>query len=209
MVQQHLRSQDPVLSVHSGEGKLRRIPPRRNSIRYAKTSHPSIRAHFTTRLGVVIVLFFKCMAALLDPAHRRREGIKWGLVTYTMAIFSFVTIFTAMNLNVQSVSYIDNREYPGDNGFLPGPLGYQLLIGTNIISIIPTIAFLFNYWLADGFLVGSLFDASSRCLTLASPPALPLLRGLCHEPLGNRISLPHVPCLYRCAYQFSTADPLV
>ena len=100
-------------------------------------------------------MFFQCVATLLDPAHHRREGIKWGLVSYTMIMFSLVTVFTATNLNIQSVSYIDSREYPGVNGFLPGPLGYQLAIGTNIISTVPTIAFLLNYWLADGFLVGS------------------------------------------------------
>jgi len=103
--------------------------------------------------GVLIVLFFRCMATLVDPVHRRMEGIKWGLVAYTVAAFSFATVFTSMNLNVQSVSYIDNREYPGVNGFLPGPLGYQLIIGTNVISVIPTIAFLLNFWLADGFLL--------------------------------------------------------
>jgi hypothetical protein len=84
-------------------------------------TRPSIRAHLFVRfiLGILIVLFFQCMAALFNPANRRREGIKWGLVSYTVVMFSFVTVFTAMNLNIQSISYIDNREFPGVEGVLP------------------------------------------------------------------------------------------
>ena len=76
-------------------------------------------------LGVLIVLFFQCMATLLNPVHRRREGVKWGLVSYTMIMSSVVTVFTAMNLNIQSISYIDDRRFPGIYGFSPGPFGYQ------------------------------------------------------------------------------------
>src|SRR6266478_4282438 len=43
-------------------------------------------------LGITIILFFYCMTALFNPANRKREGIKWGLVSYTAAMFSFVTI---------------------------------------------------------------------------------------------------------------------
>ena len=97
------------------------------------------------------------MAALLDPVNRRREGVKWGLVTYTVVMFSFVTVFTAMNLNVQSISFIDNREFPGVEGVLPpGPLGYQFFIYSKALSVIPNVMFLLNNWLADGLLVGSL-----------------------------------------------------
>jgi len=105
-------------------------------------------------LGIVIMLFFQCMAAFFDPVNRRREGIKWGLVVYTFLMFSFVTIFTAMNLNIQSISFIDNREFPGVPGVLPpGPLGYQFLIYSRVLSIVPNLMFLLNNWLADGLLV--------------------------------------------------------
>ena len=73
-------------------------------------------------------------------------------------MFSFVTVFTAVNLHIQSMSYIDNRNYT--EIFLPGPLGYQRVIGPSTLSIIPTMMFLLNNWLADGLLVG-LFDAAS------------------------------------------------
>ena len=112
-------------------------------------------------LGIVIVLFFHCMAALLDPGNRRREGTKWGLVAYTAVMFSFVTVFTAMNLNIQSIAFIDNREFPGIEGVLPpGPLGYQWFVYSRALSVIPNVMFLLNNWLADGLLVGPLFDAA-------------------------------------------------
>ena len=108
-----------------------------------------------------MVLFFQCMGALFNPIHRRRNGIKWGLVSYAVAMFVFVTVFTAMNDHIQSISYIDDREFPGVEGvFPPGPLGYQLFIYSDVISIIPNLMFLLNNWLADGLLVGPLFDVA-------------------------------------------------
>ena len=108
---------------------------------------------------MVIVLFFKCMTALFNPVHRRGEGVKWGLVSYTVAMFSFVTVFTAMSLDILSVSFIDNREFPGvENLIPPGPLGYEWLISPTALSIIPYAMFTLCNWLADGLLVGFLFD---------------------------------------------------
>ena len=104
-------------------------------------------------LGVVMVLFFQCMSALFDPTNRARGGIRWGLVAYAAVMFSFVTVFVAMNLNAQSVSYIDNRAFSGNNGIPPGPLGYQFLLYSKPISIVPHFMFLLNNWLADGLLV--------------------------------------------------------
>ena len=112
-------------------------------------------------LGVVVVLFFQCMAALFSSVHRKGEPIKWGLVSYTAVMFSLVTIGTAMQLDVQSISYIDNRDFPGIEGVLsPGPLGYQWFIGPGAITVIQIVAFVLSNWLADGFLVSSLFDAA-------------------------------------------------
>jgi len=112
-------------------------------------------------LGVLIVLFFQCMAALFDSANRRGEGIKWGLVSYTMVMFSFVTVLTGMQLDIRSISYIDNREFPGAEGVLPpGPLGYQSSIWSGALTLTPSIMFALNNWLADGLLVSSLFDAT-------------------------------------------------
>jgi len=110
-------------------------------------------------LGIVIVLFFQCMAGLLNSLHRRMEGIKWGIISYTLALFSFVTVYTAMNLNIESVSYIDNRDFPGVKGMLPpGPLGYRSFIYSDALSITPNVMFFLNNWLADAFLVSSSLD---------------------------------------------------
>ena len=107
------------------------------------------------------MLFLQCMGAFFNPAHRRRESIQWRLVSYTVVMFAFVTVFTAMNDNIQSISWIDNREFPGVEGmFPPGPLGYQFLIDSDAITIIPSLMFLLNNWLADGFLVSPSFDSA-------------------------------------------------
>lgn len=104
--------------------------------------------------GIVIVLFFRCMTALLGSASRRRGDIKWLLVIHTVAMFLFVTVYTAITLNTLSVSYVDNREFPGVIGALPpGPLGYQFLVFTKTASVIATATFVLNNWLADGLLV--------------------------------------------------------
>ena len=111
-------------------------------------------------LGIVIVVFFQCMAALFNPVHRRGEPIRWGLVSYAMIMFSAVTVGTTMQACVQSISSIDNREFPGVGGVLPpGPIGYQWIIKPMAISFVQNITFTLNNWLADGFLVSSQFDA--------------------------------------------------
>jgi len=121
----------------------------------------SIRTDFDDLviLGVVILLFFQCMAAFLNPVHRRGEGIKWWLVSHTVAMFSFVTVYTAMNLHIQSKSFIDKRQ-SGPIIFSSGPLNYQFTIRGVALGIIPNIMFNLNNWLADGLLVSSLFDAA-------------------------------------------------
>ena len=97
--------------------------------------------------GIVVILFFQCITALFAPAGR---GIKWILVAHTTAMFSFVTIYTATNLNIQSAAYIDNRQVPG-----AGPTGYQRLVYTDTVDVVSIVMFVLNAWLADGLLVSS------------------------------------------------------
>ena len=123
----------------------------------------SIPAHFVCSviIGIVIALFFKCVAALLNPAHRRGGPVKWGLVFYTTVMFSFLTIQTAVALHVQSISYVDNREFPGIAGVVSrGPLGYVGFANQEALNIVSTTMFFVNGWLADGLLVSSLFDTA-------------------------------------------------
>ena len=103
-------------------------------------------------VGTIIVLFFQCMIALFDPAYRRGNGVKWGLGSYTVVMFSLATISTGMNLNILSVSYIDNREYP------TGPFGYAgSVLGSKAINVVPNAAVFLGGWLADGLLVRTSF----------------------------------------------------
>lgn len=103
------------------------------------------------------------MGALFDPAnHTRRGGIKWWLVVHTTVMFSLATIGTAMGLNLQSVSRIDNREFPGGGQFSPGPIGYKQLIFTKAISLVPNFVFQLTQWLADGLLVRFVLNQVAR-----------------------------------------------
>ena len=114
-------------------------------------------------LGLLTMLFFQCMVALRNPVHRREEGTNWWLVSYTVAMFSFVTVYTAMNLHIQSNSFIDNRQdIPAGSwpASISGPLHYQESIRITALSLIPNVMFSLNNWLADGLLVSSLFDAT-------------------------------------------------
>ena len=124
--------------------------------------HLSTRAHsvHSVILGIVVVLFFKCMAALLKPIHIRGDGVKWGLVSYT------VIMFTATSLTVQSNSYIDNRGLKvtyENEPLVPsayGPYAYKAVPSCpTAFEFTSDLVFLFNYWLADGFLVSSSFCA--------------------------------------------------
>ena len=107
-------------------------------------------------LGILIVLFFKCTATLFNPTHCRKRGIKWRLVSYVAVMFSFVTVFTTMDINNLSDAYINNREFPDVDGVLSsGPLEYLGLINNKTPTLIPDLMFLLNNWLADGLLVSS------------------------------------------------------
>lgn len=126
-------------------------------------THPSIRAHSICSAipGIIVMLFFKCMVALSNPVHRKGERIKWGLISYTVIMFSITTIQTAVNLHVLFISYIDNRDFPGTEGVLsPGPYGYRSSIAPEALFVMPIVLFFLNNWLADGLLVSSLLDAT-------------------------------------------------
>jgi hypothetical protein len=130
---------------------------------------PCIRAHIFCSivvLGIFIVLFFQCMSALLNPVNGPRKKIRWGLVAHTAAMFSFVTVYTATTLDTQSISYIDNREFPGADGWSPGPLGYQFFIYSKPITLVPSLMFTLNQWLADGLLVNPVLNLTVRAVDI-------------------------------------------
>jgi len=111
-------------------------------------------------LGMLIVLFFKCMTTLLNPVYRRGEGIKWKLLSYTVVMFSLATVLTAMSLHIESLGYIDNRNFPAAKGVgLRGPMGYLESIYLKAVNVVPNVAYVVSNWLADGFLVSALVYA--------------------------------------------------
>jgi len=90
-----------------------------------------------------------------------------------------VTVFTAMNLNIQSISYIDNREFPGVEGVLPpGPIGYQWSIYSNVLTVVPNLMFLLNNWLADGLLLYRCYVIYAMNLWVIAFPCLMYLASL-------------------------------
>lgn len=155
LVQRSQRSTDYALRLRLGKVEFCRIPHRLDTLRYANPYTPAYppSPYSIVVLGIVIVLFFKCIGALLNPANGPMGKVKWGLVVHTVAMFSFVTAYTATLLDTQSISSIDNRQYPGDDMWPPGPIGYQFSIYYKPITVVPSVLFALNQWLADGLLV--------------------------------------------------------
>lgn len=154
--------------------------------------------------GIVIVLFYQCMSVLCDPVNHTRENVKWGLVAYTVAAFSFVTIFTATNLYIQSISYIGNREFLGVTGIsTSGPLGYQLLTHSKMVSICRNLTFLLNNWLAEGLLVSFVSNSVIQVLYSTCLVAISLPRSLLHGLPGHCLPMLDVPRLSGCVLELS------
>ena len=149
------------MAVPRREGEFRWNSPWRDILWYDNLCpFPALTfpAHFLI-LGIAVALFFRCIGALFCPVGRTSGGIRWLLVAHTVAMFSFVTISTAMNLDLQSICNINNREFTGSGSLsTPGPFGYQIFVYSWVISFIPDIMFLLNTWLADGLLVSSLLN---------------------------------------------------
>ena len=123
--------------------------------------------HIRVTPGTLTVLFFKCMSALLSPVHRETGSIKWKLAAYTAVMFLGVTVFTAMNLNFQSVSYIDHREYaglkfPNITGVPTTPDTGPLIMPPGIEGVLPTIEGVF-YGIDSMLLPGPLGYQSATC----------------------------------------------
>lgn len=97
------------------------------------------------------------MAALFNPVCCREGRIKWGLVSYTAVIFSLATILTTRNLDLLSILYINNREFPGVEGVLPaGPHGHEWVIEIDAFCTVLNITSTLSTWLAGGLLVNLL-----------------------------------------------------
>ena len=146
------------------------------------------------------------MTSLLDPERRPKGGIRWGLVAHTMVLFSVATAFALSNLNLQSVSYVDNREFPDMGDGFPGPFNWQFFVYNKPIVFFPSIMFIINTWLTDGLLVCSTIESPLRFLMRAVSLALPLLRHLRKKNLGRRLPMFDVPHVYWYVQVFPSDD---
>jgi hypothetical protein len=127
---------------------------------------PFIRAYFpyiyfSLFPGVVIALFFQCTSALLNPLDRTRRSIKWGLVAHTVAMFSFATIYVGMGFHIQSICYIDDRDYDQD-----GPVAYEIVLYRTAVALVANTLVLVNVWLADALLVSPVLNLATRLFDL-------------------------------------------
>lgn len=103
--------------------------------------------------GIIIALFFQCMGALFNPFNRGLGKIKWPLVAHTVVMFSLCTIFTGVNLLAQSIGFVNNRQFPGNDLLPPGPVGYFFLLSTKPVGYVSAMFLFMNNWLADGLLL--------------------------------------------------------
>ena len=112
-----------------------------------------------TFLGIVVALFFQCISVLLSPVNSIRRGVKLALIFHTVAMFAILTIPIGLGASGLPTRYINNREYPGNDEFPPGPIGYDYTLNRKATTIVFDAMFPLNQWLADGLLVGPIPDS--------------------------------------------------
>ena len=127
-----------------------------------------------------MALFFQCMATLLSPANPIRKPTRWALAAHTVALFLFFTIPLGINFDYLSMDYINNREFPGNDEFPPGPVGYGNLLSPGATTTVLDAMFPLNQWLADGLLVStilnlvtSVYDVGRSCSCIAVMSFIP------------------------------------
>ena len=112
--------------------------------------------HFS--LGIVVALFFKCMATLLNPDNHMKKSVKWGLAAHTVATFLFITISCGIEGAKSSSDYIDNRGYPDVNN--SGPLGHMDYNDASTSSTVGHLSVPLNQWFIDGLLVSAISSSA-------------------------------------------------
>jgi hypothetical protein len=100
-------------------------------------------------------------------------------------MFCIATMGFATEENLEFISFVTNREFPGDDEFPPGPIGYLSTISSNKIELPLAISFPLNQWLADGLLV-SFVQSTSLTPFHIDLSAVSLLGSFFCEPLVYR-----------------------
>ena len=102
------------------------------------------------------------MGVLFSPVDPIGRATKWALVLHTVAMFSFLTITFGININYEYICYIDNREFPGNDEYPPGPVGYDYFLNAKVTTTIFYVMFPVNQWLADGLLVSLISNSAAQ-----------------------------------------------
>ena len=129
-------------------------------------THPTVRP---VDPGIVVILFFQCIGALINPANDTRRSVKLGLAAYAVALFLIPTIPLVAGRDVFPTVFIDIRNFPGTEEYPPGPLGGAMISNASD----PWVALLgipapVSQWLSNGFLVSSV-SSSAACGRYSHP----------------------------------------
>ena len=124
---------------------------------------------------------------------RKGTGFRW-LVGHTVATFSCVTINPPSSVVLQSTCYIDNRKFPGIDGFHLGPLGYGVFSYYNVIIVTPNIITFLNQWLVGGLLVRPAFNSFEQVTDVDCPASRTVVRLSVAWITGS--SLSRVSCIW-------------
>ena len=91
-----------------------------------------------------------------------RRSVKLGLVIYTVALFSLITISLAVGRDMFSTVFIDIRHFPGTEEYPPGPIGGRTIFSTDPahVTLVGFPGFV-NQWLSDGLLVSSISNSAA------------------------------------------------
>ena len=122
----------------------------------------------------------QCMVAFFIPTNRGGEGIKWGLVSYTAAIFFVSTVHTAIGLN----RWCASRAARTPIG--PSPYGARRYPKSYVLLEQPT-----SRRFSGQFFVQCCISPPEVLM----PAPLPSHCNLRHKPPNYRVPLSHVPLL--------------
>ena len=104
-------------------------------------------------LGLPVILFFRCMAALFNPVRRRGTVSNAESYPTPWSCSRSCTAVTGIQFDIHSLCYVDNREFPNVGDMLPpGPLGCHSFVSSDTPTVVDAILFL-KGWLTDGLLV--------------------------------------------------------
>jgi len=95
--------------------------------------------------GVILTIFVMCFDILLSDIRRSYTLKKFLFLAYIVVMFSFATVYEAIQAIQTQSAFIDNRNYPG------GPAQYELS-GIPLTAVSSLVNVLVS-WLADGLLI--------------------------------------------------------